>query len=487
MRGLYKPPGLPRINWSHPLAYGLVDLWVTNGQVPFNLTGRTGPLSNMSSTPKGGRPTPSGQGEVFSSDLRWGPNTGPSGRIALMTWAVQSGNTAAYMLGYGNSAAGNYLLGLNNGGAATGLQVVARNTAGNNATATSASGIITNGVAFVGAANTSWNAGDLPSLYLDGNPLAVTSNAFGTSTTDTGNVASIGGIWRGSISSPYNGIIFMAARWARWLTSAEHFLLGTDPTAFLIFPKDDVLAQMVGAGSGGTVYNVSFIDGAVSSDVLTARLTAAASTAEQSGSSDTVAGSLTITLAVAENIATSDAVANTAALTDGITETSVTSDIASNTAALAAGITESAITADSEAVSTPGADQVIGETAASSDAFSATLTIHAGLAEAVTAQDAVAAVQVMLAGLSETMTTEEAYSTILHALCGISDVAPTSDELLAGQLYEVGLDEGADTADAVVAASGALIAIPCNILSGQSRVRTLSGASRVRMLAGGCC
>lgn len=253
-RGQKKPwTSIPRINWSHPLTRGMifygydtgagliVDL--VDGDVQVSGTRPTNAVSQFG---QGFRYTSGGAAPFFPID-------GPICRSLLNSrysiacaWYITALPSIAFTCPFGinDNASSNAAAFLWDSGGTTDMQFSVANTNPTPFTANSINKYHT----LVGTNVT----GVAQSVYYDG-VLTATTNLTATFTTavcapcfntTTANATPVG-----------NGIagwVYYGAYWNRTILAQEAHLLHHDPYCFLIYPEDEMFAQMVGVTAGPT-------------------------------------------------------------------------------------------------------------------------------------------------------------------------------------------------------------------------------------------
>ena len=262
-RGQQKPFGsIPRINPAHPLASGLVTYCYDLGGIIIDLVnnGRATLFSSTTHAQRGSSPFGNAfkYGATSSSDwatFRTNPNVTTFGTRIPYTIACATFYTGAPIVNTvvvgpsTNDNGGNqgpvfwidgtntlFSVVLNNANPHDFAQARTTNTFQSwvcAVTSTTAATFYANGTSdagsFSGSATTQSNSG-----------LAVVFNGGGYTTAQfTGGAG--------------NGLVYYYAGWNRVLTSAEALLLHTDPYCFLIYPEDEMFAELVNIAAAGNV------------------------------------------------------------------------------------------------------------------------------------------------------------------------------------------------------------------------------------------
>jgi hypothetical protein len=253
-RGQSKPQGLPRINWSHPLAKKLVTyVYDCNGIFIDLVNGGQGVITT--STTNVVR-----QSSKFGTGLKFGNTatsacvtmpvrsrvsalgtTDPwSAAIGCMPVATPPGNSAIAVICDGSNNTGpafyqstaNYLIYWANGASSS---TTAANTFSQNVYHTCL---------------LSASAASVASIYCDGK--LDQTNATANIATIAGSQLCINTGAAGSLNGTGGaaGFVYYFAGWQRALTAAEARQLHDDPYCFLIFPEDELWATWVGAAGG---------------------------------------------------------------------------------------------------------------------------------------------------------------------------------------------------------------------------------------------
>lgn len=256
-RGQVKPQGVPRIDWTHPLAQGLVFYAFDTGTgVVLDLVGNrpqnfAGTIDPSGATPWGTGKTYGGSGAVYfnsDADIR-NPQTA---QFSCACAYVQTGTVAAYTRPFGRTA--------ENGGGqpyynwdweinpvGNGQNIVSFNAAAGSFTTTRAT--------WTGNANNVFT-----SLLTTVNAPATTAigyaqgQSIGQDTTDGASNDNNGDyiiFAAGTITSPssFIGSVFYGALWNRVLTAAEALQLHLDPYCFLIPAEAEMPALFVSGGA----------------------------------------------------------------------------------------------------------------------------------------------------------------------------------------------------------------------------------------------
>jgi hypothetical protein len=262
IKGPLKPAGIPRIDWTHPLARNLIFYaYDVGGNYIDLVSGARGTL-NVSTNRSARATSQYGTGLKFpvaqsASDWITFPllprvaavqNTAPySWGAGLMCTA--SGTTGSWAVNTTDGTNNSLLIG-NGTSSATTFQLATANAAGFLTAANTFSLNAYHTALGVATSSTTLN------LYVDGK---LDSSPTGTTTTFTSStlqpVINSILIASSSVSGASNFVYFYAIWQARALSAADARLLHNDPYCFLIFPEDDVFALLKGTAAvvGGPV------------------------------------------------------------------------------------------------------------------------------------------------------------------------------------------------------------------------------------------
>lgn len=266
-RGPAKPyASVPRIDWSHPLAKGMVFYAYDAGGVIFDLVNGGGTGKVFSSTTHIARTQSKfGYGYKYpgtaTSDSVSLPISGNTKVTSFATVAAPfsyaagvlqtgTGTTGGYLVSMGSAAAGQD----NCGFVLTGATQVEALLDNGTTSAVFAQTFTANVFHTLVAVATTTAAGN---VYFDG---GAAQSFAGTTVNNTGtnqvnfNTGQAGAAANGGGS---NGFVFYFAGWNRVLTAIEAKLLHSDPYCFLIYPEDEVFATLVGvvAAAGNPFVN----------------------------------------------------------------------------------------------------------------------------------------------------------------------------------------------------------------------------------------
>lgn len=258
---------IPRIDWSHPLAKGLVFYaYDTGGAGPIDLV--TGCLSTVLNT-NPAKPTASAYGPGLKYVAGQGSRVFAVRRNALPMFTTGIYSAAMGFMTTGFAVAGNFAapFHLSAAAATTDCSFLFNQTASGdyqwslnnvNPTPIASPAITLNAYHTLLGTNTAANT---QSIYLDGASVGTTAltSAF-TTTTDRIAFNS----WAPTTTSSgnqYNGWVFWGAHWNRTITPQEAAQLHVDPYCFLIYPEDELFQMLVGV-AGGT-FSVTTDFGAV--------------------------------------------------------------------------------------------------------------------------------------------------------------------------------------------------------------------------------
>lgn len=269
-RGQYKPPGIPRINWQHPITNGLIFYAYDTG-CGANPSGGFGGTGNYGVQPGiielaqhriaflGGIAQSNTQLSPFGSGIRYNASYS-CGFVAdtatrdlkvftaacgYFQTATQTGNNRCF----GRTA---------NNGSSPFLNWDWEATAGGNVNfnmLNSSSSIIT--VASPAQVSNKYctvmttNDNVTARAYFNGTQVGSTANANPVG-INSGDALVMGGASVNATAAPWTGLSFYGAYWKRTLTAAEAELLHYDPYCFLIYPSDFAYSLLVGSASAPT-------------------------------------------------------------------------------------------------------------------------------------------------------------------------------------------------------------------------------------------
>jgi hypothetical protein len=265
--------GIPRIDWHHPLTFGLVGCWLPGLTRGYDLTDNCSPMAYSTSGT-----IQSFGSEIEGSVLPGGQTTTEGNIYSVVAPSVFKGwnNFSLYYRGVLHGTAGNqfnYLLYIafdngnatppyeicsigdpNSAGALTTVSVNWNNSGGEQ----KGTGVDFTGNSLISCLGT-LTVGGNNILYRDG--LQVASNAWNTggtgqATTSATTAIQINGwTFGGRFASPS---CYMACAWNRTLSAAEAQYLDADPYGFLIWPEDEIFATWVGAAATPPVTGTPF-------------------------------------------------------------------------------------------------------------------------------------------------------------------------------------------------------------------------------------
>lgn len=256
-RGQVKPYGsIPRINWGHPLTFGLVTYVYDVGGFCVDLIGgSSGIFATATTVPRAA--TPFGSGYVYSS-TSGAIQTGPPA-LALFANGTNNASVAPWSL-----VAGFFVTTNPTGvGCIFGLS----DTGGNNifsfsvATSTTVDFGTSNGIAdmngitvpnFISQYSTlGMTAPTTSSAIGYFNGLNVASQTTSNATTCGAQVPTINTLTQSGLSfnGNYTGSVFYGGAWNRSLSATEMLQMHFDPYSFLVYPEDEVSATLKGAVS----------------------------------------------------------------------------------------------------------------------------------------------------------------------------------------------------------------------------------------------
>ena len=256
-RGQLQKPGIPRINWSHPLAWGLVTCYMPGayGKTIYDLTGQSPHLAWQTNAARGlyvegvglnSRAANGGAQATATANLKMtvGASLFWHGLVVSQDIVVNScdligvdydnANNAPYF-GYGITT-----------GVLSGTDIGLQWNSGGAAAFSSATLTPTNETLY--SIGGTFAIGGNAVLYADG--AVLNSTAFGASAPSytASSMLSIGA-WSSEPTYAFQGITGIACAWNRVLSAAEMLELHNDPYCFLIYPEDEIFAA-VGISSG---------------------------------------------------------------------------------------------------------------------------------------------------------------------------------------------------------------------------------------------
>lgn len=366
-RGQVKPQGVPRINWQHPLAAGLVfygfDLGnglildLTTGR-PMILGGGTQPTTVASPWGTAINWTPSNQVKYFTSDaLIRAVSAAPPYTVA--TACVPTDTTQSNGIPFGRSANNNSSPFMNWGfqdkGSGTMLAVV--NSAGGYTQVGSTLTYSANAFLSLALVATSSSAA---AFYANG---AATGSSTGLSiqSVNSGDGVGFSGNNPGTTTAQWDGLVFYGAFWSRALSQSEALLLHTDPYCFLL-PESEMPAIFSPPVTGMALNEVT-----TATDAGAETLVAAPTLAEATSAADTVSYAISKSSAVNETTTATDTLSPSPNDALSIAESVAATDTLVSTLAATATIAEKVTATDT--VSVPTAS-TLNEVAAATDTIS---------------------------------------------------------------------------------------------------------------------
>lgn len=259
-RGQKRPwNSIPRINWKHALATGLVFYGYDTGSgVIVDLVSGADGVKSAAFGPK---PSPLGQAQLYSSG---GPRVEfansqnaikifPATRYSIATgWYITALPSITFTVPFGiiDNASNAAVEVLFNQTTNTDMQVQFANTSG-----VIFSGNSINTFHTIVGTNTTATS---QIMYFDGRQ--ITTSAITSAFTATAYQASIN---NGQIGAPTgNGIsgwVYFGALWNRPISATSARTLHDDPWCFLIWPEDEIFATLVGS-SASSVFTWSNMD-----------------------------------------------------------------------------------------------------------------------------------------------------------------------------------------------------------------------------------
>jgi hypothetical protein len=254
-----KPVGVPKINWQHPLAFGLISYWFSVGTGrPVDLVLNRQSINDASALSAVGAATPYGQAGAYTGANQ---SSHDPANFPVQSWAHPYSCAAGfYQIGSATvtstpgyfgvvDATGNDAFMLYNPSATTFGLSIANNSPANNFTFANNTFYVVVG-ATTGAS--SWNC------WVNG--VAQTAGALSTTFAGT-NIGVEFGATSLNLAGPgfTNAVTFWGAIWNRQLSQAEAILLYTDPYCFLLPPESSMPALapvVVSVVTSGTSFTV---------------------------------------------------------------------------------------------------------------------------------------------------------------------------------------------------------------------------------------
>lgn len=255
--GQVKPfASLPRLDWTHPLARGLVSYCYDDGNVYVDLV--TGKRSQETNTAGGveavRQSTKFGNASVFnaSAEVQFLPSTSKFATLTntanysfACSWmnAVIPASVAAWW----NSGDATTNTCFQIGGGLVAVDDVFWSWA-NDAGHASAAGTNTVNVFHTALGVTLTASTGL--CYIDGK-LSISPTGMATTRTQAGVQPQLG-VCDTAIPQPraFTGSVYYGAAWLRQLTASEARLLHDDPWGLLIYPEDEMFTELVGVTAG---------------------------------------------------------------------------------------------------------------------------------------------------------------------------------------------------------------------------------------------
>jgi hypothetical protein len=244
-RGRFKPNGIPKIDYSHPLAVGLIYYAIDTGTGIVELIGQSGLVFTNGTKPSYGT-SPFGAGYKYTSLGAGLFGASLPSVVASVNTASFSTATAIYITSL-PSVSFTTPFGMDDASGGSWSALVLNNSANTdmcysveNANPGVVAGDTTNAFHTLVGVNTGTNA---QTFYLDGAVAATTTTTNTSGHTEAGPC--FNNFTRGSIPGG-NGIvgwIYYGAHWNRSLSATEAKLLHDDPYCFLVFPQDLVFAE----------------------------------------------------------------------------------------------------------------------------------------------------------------------------------------------------------------------------------------------------
>lgn len=234
--GQVKPTGVPRIDWQHPLANGLVFYAFDTGQNAFvDLAAQRSQLVISGDAALGGN-SPWGAGLQFSANgTRYflsdpGVQLGPPYTVAFACDQTGADGTIFTRLANNNGSNPfiNWQFASTGGFIETNINSAGSFTAGPGTLAATFLNNAFNSVALVIPI-----AGTSAILYSQAK-VQQTTTGLTVQSANTGDQIDIGGSGTVNVANAFTGLFFYGGTWNRALTAAELLLLHTDPYCFLM-------------------------------------------------------------------------------------------------------------------------------------------------------------------------------------------------------------------------------------------------------------
>lgn len=256
-KGLYKPAGIPTIDWTQSTSYGLRSCWIPDGTgSPFDLVGITPPLSSKTGT-SNIKNTDVGQALLANASLGvsnlanlFSPANNNSIHFAIVV-AQQSfaASVNATLLAFQNHATANGRWGISLSSTNTPRLLYVDNS-GTNQTIMAANTVAIN-IPFVIAASINQLSGNI-AIYYNG---VKTTGTITVQTVTSDIVSMVAGYNTGSYSNFFTGFMTYGAYYNTIPDDTTIWSMMTDPMAHLVYPQDRLLQEIVGPRAAGSVYN----------------------------------------------------------------------------------------------------------------------------------------------------------------------------------------------------------------------------------------
>lgn len=256
-RGQHRPyNSIPRINWAHPLARGLVFYHYDAGGVDIGDLARNRPMAQITATSLGRASSQWGTAYLATSS-----NTADgvkySSDAALRLAAPFSFAAGFYKTGTATEDTANFFWrnvnwavcdNTNVGGVTGKAGIVVVGWTGNFVPAAAeVNNTYRSIIASVAATSANWWANGVAQTPIVGQTY---------SPTNTGDDISVG--TDGFGPGGFQGSVFWGGTWNRSLTDAEALQLHLDPYCFLIYPEDEMFAMLVGAAAAAVTPYAAF-------------------------------------------------------------------------------------------------------------------------------------------------------------------------------------------------------------------------------------
>lgn len=247
-KGLYKPAGIPTIDWTQPTAYGLKSCWIPDGTcAPFDLVGITPPLLSKTGT-SNVRNLDIGQALLANTSLGisnlanlFSPANNNSIHFAIVV-AQQASATSgnATLLAFQNHATGNGRWGISIS-STNNPRLLYVDNSGTNQTIMAANTVAIN-VPFVIAAVINQLTGNI-AIYYNG---VKTTGTITVQTVTSDIVSIVAGYNTGGYSNFFTGYMTYGAYYNTIPDDTTIWSMMSDPMAHLVYPQDRLLQEITG-------------------------------------------------------------------------------------------------------------------------------------------------------------------------------------------------------------------------------------------------